>query len=241
MLVGAKTWTVSLGNTSWREIARDYNYKILLQITTTPQISNVASTIHWGHCGKKVIYLCWTCIRIYFSNLLTWIIILCYVYVCMYCMYIVFMHCRYSDKIYLNSYTSLGPVTMGVTDIGEGARLYFIKKLHNKSLLRIQLQWLVLCTIADPCRKDIDPRRWQWWQYIVEDSVQNVGHDEDCASRSCSKVATAWQWAVARAGGGDVSNFANWSIGSTAGFTITEKAPTRAFSWLKAPTSAFTF
>ena len=31
------------------------------------------------------------------------------------------------------------------------------------------------------------------------------------------------------------------SIGSTAGCTITEKAPTRAFSWLKAPTSAFTF
>ena len=25
------------------------------------------------------------------------------------------------------------------------------------------------------------------------------------------------------------------------GFTITEKAPTRAFSWLKAPTSLFTF
>ena len=34
---------------------------------------------------------------------------------------------------------------------------------------------------------------------------------------------------------------ANRSIGSTAGCTITEKAPTRAFSWLKAPTSAFTF
>ena len=32
-----------------------------------------------------------------------------------------------------------------------------------------------------------------------------------------------------------------WSIGSTTGCTITEKAPTRAFSWLKAPTSAFTF
>ena len=31
------------------------------------------------------------------------------------------------------------------------------------------------------------------------------------------------------------------SIGSTIGCTITEKAPTRAFSWLKAPTSAFTF
>ena len=30
-------------------------------------------------------------------------------------------------------------------------------------------------------------------------------------------------------------------IGSTTGCTITEKAPTRAFSWLKAPTSAFTF
>ena len=32
---------------------------------------------------------------------------------------------------------------------------------------------------------------------------------------------------------------ANRSIGSTTGCTITEKAPTRAFSWLKAPTSAF--
>ena len=31
------------------------------------------------------------------------------------------------------------------------------------------------------------------------------------------------------------------SIGSRAGCTITEKASTRAFSWLKAPTSAFTF
>ena len=34
---------------------------------------------------------------------------------------------------------------------------------------------------------------------------------------------------------------ANRSIGSTIGCTITEKAPTRAFSWLKVPTSAFTF
>ena len=31
------------------------------------------------------------------------------------------------------------------------------------------------------------------------------------------------------------------SIGSTTSCTITEKVPTRAFSWLKAPTSAFTF
>ena len=38
-----------------------------------------------------------------------------------------------------------------------------------------------------------------------------------------------------------VSSAANRSIGSTTGCTITEKAPTRAFSWLKAPTSAFTF
>ena len=34
---------------------------------------------------------------------------------------------------------------------------------------------------------------------------------------------------------------ANRSIGSTTGCTVTEKAPTRAFSWLKAPTGAFTF
>ena len=31
------------------------------------------------------------------------------------------------------------------------------------------------------------------------------------------------------------------SIGSTTGCTITKKAPTRAFSWLKAATTAFTF
>ena len=33
---------------------------------------------------------------------------------------------------------------------------------------------------------------------------------------------------------------ANRSIGSTTGCTITEKAPTRAFSWLRVPASAFT-
>ena len=38
-----------------------------------------------------------------------------------------------------------------------------------------------------------------------------------------------------------VISAANRSIGSTTGCTITEKAPTRAFSWLKASTSAFTF
>ena len=39
----------------------------------------------------------------------------------------------------------------------------------------------------------------------------------------------------------DKSSAVQCSIGSTTGCTITEKAPTRAFSWLKAPTSAFTF
>ena len=38
-----------------------------------------------------------------------------------------------------------------------------------------------------------------------------------------------------------LSSAANRTIGSTTGCTITEKAPTRAFSWLKAATTAFTF
>ena len=38
-----------------------------------------------------------------------------------------------------------------------------------------------------------------------------------------------------------INSAANRSIGSTTGCTITKKAPTRAFSWLKVPTSAFTF
>ena len=42
-------------------------------------------------------------------------------------------------------------------------------------------------------------------------------------------------------GVGIIISAANRSIGSTTGCTITEKAPTRAFSWLKAPTSAFIF
>ena len=37
-----------------------------------------------------------------------------------------------------------------------------------------------------------------------------------------------------------VTSAANRSIGSTTGCTITEKAPTRAFSWLKAPKRALT-
>ena len=41
--------------------------------------------------------------------------------------------------------------------------------------------------------------------------------------------------------GGVLGSAVKRSIGSTTGCIITEKAPTRAFSWLKAPTSAFTF
>merc|ERR1712155_181819 len=44
-----------------------------------------------------------------------------------------------------------------------------------------------------------------------------------------------------RAPGGPDTLLRHRSIGSTTGCTITEKAPTMAFSWLKAPTSAFTF
>ena len=61
----------------------------------------------------------------------------------------------------------------------------------------------------------------------------------------------ALEWRPSSCCGATVSSFdeeqsilysaANRSIGSTTGCTITEKAPTRAFSWLKAPTSAFTF
>ena len=51
-----------------------------------------------------------------------------------------------------------------------------------------------------------------------------------------------WSPAIITANGPRVqTSAANRSIGSTTGCTITEKAPNRAFSWLKAPTSAFTF
>ena len=40
---------------------------------------------------------------------------------------------------------------------------------------------------------------------------------------------------------GNITSAVKRSIGSTTGCTITEKAPTRGFSWLKAPTSAFRF
>ena len=39
----------------------------------------------------------------------------------------------------------------------------------------------------------------------------------------------------------EIASAANRSIGSTTGCTISDKALTRAFSWLKAATTAFTF
>ena len=53
------------------------------------------------------------------------------------------------------------------------------------------------------------------------------GKDQDVRGRS------SCLWSAVR------SSAVKRSIGSTTGCTITEKAPTRAFSWLKAPTSAF--
>ena len=61
------------------------------------------------------------------------------------------------------------------------------------------------------------PRGW-WWSWC--------GTAPWCRTCRCWATRTS---AVKR------------SIGSTTGCTITEKAPTRAFSWLKAPTSVFTF
>ena len=59
-------------------------------------------------------------------------------------------------------------------------------------------------------------------------------------SNLCNGVPWWWRWAV-RWLVAVTTSAANWSIDSTTGCTITEKAPTRAFSWLKAATSAFTF
>ena len=39
----------------------------------------------------------------------------------------------------------------------------------------------------------------------------------------------------------NTANYSMSEVGSTTGCTITEKSPTRAFSWLKAATTAFTF
>ena len=50
-----------------------------------------------------------------------------------------------------------------------------------------------------------------------------------------------WERQGSGAGVEVTTSAANRSIGSTTGYTITEKAPTRTFSWLKAPTSAFKF
>ena len=56
-------------------------------------------------------------------------------------------------------------------------------------------------------------------------------------------LVTGLGWVFSYSDTGDrlIGSAVKRSIGSTTGCTITEKAPTRAFSWLKAPTSTFTF
>ena len=59
---------------------------------------------------------------------------------------------------------------------------------------------------------------------------------------SLAAVAEDWRWPYKFARCPRVSASAvKLSIGSTTGCTITEKAHTRAFSWLKVATTAFTF
>ena len=56
-------------------------------------------------------------------------------------------------------------------------------------------------------------------------------------------LVTGLGWVFSYSDTGDrlIGSAVKRSIGSTSGCTITEKAPTRAFSWLKAATTAFTF
>ena len=70
---------------------------------------------------------------------------------------------------------------------------------------------------------------------VVMAGQSHVGEEE-------SRLGLSWvQRLQVKGWAGVPASAANRSIGFTTGCTITEKAPTRAFSWLKAPTSAFTF
>ena len=70
------------------------------------------------------------------------------------------------------------------------------------------------------------------------DSVDSIitRHCKYCDWHVYGLITSSRLWLNAR----NWISAANRSIGSTTGCTITEKAPTRAFSWLKVPTSAFT-
>ena len=66
--------------------------------------------------------------------------------------------------------------------------------------------------------------------------------DLHAAAARCSSSAASSSSAAPSGPGSSISSSAvKLSIGSTTSCIITKKAPTRAFSWLKAPTSAFTF
>ena len=126
-------------------------------------------------------------------------------------------------------------------------------KLNITLLWDLMHMWKVLKSIRDgisakfitndavlcrPVRMGTSPPRcssWRrWWRTMVSTS----------AARPPTSSSLTWPW---RTGGGFRSivsipvSAVKRSIDSTTGCTITEKAPTRAFSWLKAPTSAFTF
>ena len=84
-----------------------------------------------------------------------------------------------------------------------------------------------------------------WWQVAVLLRNINVYKKLGTVTRSHSVHKWIVQWLPCKAHSWNtttvLTSAAFRSIGSTTGCTITEKAPTRAFSWLKAATSAFTF
>ena len=65
----------------------------------------------------------------------------------------------------------------------------------------------------------------------VVEALERAGLETRVVKRNQEYTDELVRWASAT----------NRSIGSTTGCTITEKAPTRAFSWLKGATTAFTF
>ena len=74
------------------------------------------------------------------------------------------------------------------------------------------------------------------------DHVPELGGEEEPRQARHAAVRQRPDEEALHDGGDEVlANAVKRSIGSITGCTITEKAPTRAFSWLKAPTSTFTF
>ena len=82
---------------------------------------------------------------------------------------------------------------------------------------------------------------WWWWPEVEDDSLETA-----------ELARVAWPGPSSSSGWARGSLFVwpdCWLLASAANdpsvsqsvFTITEKAPTRVFSWLKTPTSAFTF